>query len=284
MGHSIRLLQASKKFLGKLGISACKKTSLEKLLASHENSLRHEIFKVLALLCEDTQALELLRALPHANGQLYQDLFVLHILKYKPSGYFVEFGSTNGLNISNTYLLEKLYNWNGIAAEPARIWHKQLEMNRNCSIDKRCVADTSNLYVGFTETTNPEFSATEELNRSTYSALNQSKPTDSYKVETVSLLDLLLHHNAPRFIDYLSIDTEGSELEILSSFDFSKYQFGVITCEHNFRDEAKEIDNLMMSNKYIKVLHDYSAWDGWYIHPSVAAKQSAAQMENLRRK
>jgi len=44
-----------------------------------------------------------------------------------------------------------------------------------------------------------------------------------YVVETVSLADLLRHYNAPKVVDYLSIDTEGSELEILNSFVFDDY-------------------------------------------------------------
>ena len=65
-----------------------------------------------------------------------------------------------------------------------------------------------------------------------------------YKVPTISLLDLLDIHNAPKFIDYLSIDTEGSEYEILNAFDFNKYKFRVITCEHNFTPMREKIYKL----------------------------------------
>ena len=52
-------------------------------------------------------------------SQLRQDLFVLNQLKFKKNAFFVEFGATNGINLSNTYLLEKKFNWNGILVEPA---------------------------------------------------------------------------------------------------------------------------------------------------------------------
>jgi len=57
---------------------------------------------------------------------------------------------------------------------------------------------------------------------------------EKHDVTTISLQDLLEKHTAPREIDFLSIDTEGGEYEILSSFDFDKYRFQIIACEHNF--------------------------------------------------
>ena len=72
-------------------------------------------------------------------AQLFQDLFVLFSLSQKREGFFVEFGATDGVELSNTLLLERSYGWNGILAEPAKCWHKDLRTNRNCVIDTRCV-------------------------------------------------------------------------------------------------------------------------------------------------
>ena len=59
-------------------------------------------------------------ALPeHVKSQIGQDLFALYALDWKRSGYFVEFGATNGVDLSNTFLLEKDFAWTGILAEPA---------------------------------------------------------------------------------------------------------------------------------------------------------------------
>lgn len=60
------------------------------------------------------------------------------------------------------------------------------------------------------------------------------KSLNTYDVQTISLDDLLIKYNVPKIIDYLSIDTEGSEFDILNNFNFKNYQFRVITCEHNF--------------------------------------------------
>jgi len=55
-----------------------------------------------------------------------------------------------------------------------------------------------------------------------------------YPVETISLVDLLIEHKDPSEIDYLSIDTEGSGFDILENFDFKRYKYKIITCEHNY--------------------------------------------------
>ena len=88
---------------------------------------------------------------------------------------------------------------------------------------------------------------------------------DQYPVVTISLGDLLNFYKAPREIDYLSIDTEGSEYEILSAFDFAKYKIKIITVEHNWTDNRKKIFDLLLSNGYQQVHDNATHCDDWYI-------------------
>jgi hypothetical protein len=90
-----------------------------------------------------------------------------------------------------------------------------------------------------------------------------------YGVETVSLNDLLASAGAPDRMDYLSIDTEGSELRILESFDFSRYRFSVITCEHNFTPAREAIVELLGRHGYVRRHESLSQFDDWYIHQDV---------------
>ena len=67
--------------------------------------------------------------LKHCGYQLglAQDIFVIaKTMNNDDNNFFIEFGATDGLINSNTYLLEKELNWNGILIEPAKIWHKNL--------------------------------------------------------------------------------------------------------------------------------------------------------------
>jgi hypothetical protein len=67
----------------------------------------------------------------------------------------------------------------------------------------------------------------------------------------------------------MSLDTEGSELEILRPFDFGKYTFGLIHVEHNYVEPRRtEIRDLLVSNGYIYKGEKY--WDDMYMHRSVS--------------
>ena len=87
----------------------------------------------------DDQILNVLRSMERSRSQIRQDVFVLSELRFKKNGFFVDFGASDGISASNTYLLEKEYGWTGILSEPAKCWHKDLHNNRTSAIEKRCV-------------------------------------------------------------------------------------------------------------------------------------------------
>jgi FkbM family methyltransferase len=199
-----------------------------------------------------------------AKSQLGQDVLALAQVGINQPGFFVEFGATNGLDLSNTYLLEKNFGWKGILCEPAKECHEELRLNRSCDIDTRCVYSSTGQKIQFSETSIGELSTISSYMNSDANRLIRKKAV-SYEVETVTLEDLLSTHDAPSYIDFLSIDTEGSEYEILSAFDFSRYSFGLICVEHNFTNNREKIRELLTANSYSQVLHKYSAFDDWYV-------------------
>lgn len=201
-----------------------------------------------------------------AHGQLYQDMIVQMYLGWKTNGYFVEFGATDGNDISNTYTLEKEFGWNGILAEPAKHWHPLLTKNRSCNIDFNCVWRSSGEQISFHEShARPDGSAIQQyITPESLQMLGGN--SDIYKVETISLLDLLAKYNAPTDIDYISLDTEGSEFEILNAFDFSRYKVKIFTVEHNEKELPRsQIYELMTSKGYDRVLQNISNWDDFYV-------------------
>ena len=202
--------------------------------------------------------------LTKSKSQLRQDIFVLSELGFKRSGFFVEFGATNGIDLSNSYLLETEYDWDGILAEPAKIWHSELINNRKVTIDKRCIWKTSKEKLIFNETNWSELSTVDSLSDSDHHSEDR-KGGKKYSVDTVSLMDLLEDHNAPKEIDYLSVDTEGSEYDILENFDFQKYKFNVITCEHNYSPMRDRLFALFQKNGFKRKYEHISQFDDWYV-------------------
>lgn len=202
--------------------------------------------------------------LKKSRSQLRQDLFVLSELNFKRNGYFVEFGATDGVGLSNTYLLESEYNWSGILAEPALRWHEALSRNRVARIDTRCVWKKTGESLVFNETLYPELSTIDSHSSGDFHA-GSREDGKKYRVQTVSLIDLLREHNAPAEIDYLSIDTEGSEFDILEVFDFKEYRFKVVTCEHNYSPMRDRLNALFSKNGYKKKYESVSQFDDWWV-------------------
>lgn len=199
-----------------------------------------------------------------SKAQIFQDIWALHQLDFKRGGFFVEFGATDGLNLSNTYLLEKSYGWTGILAEPNPVWHAALRKNRACAISTKCVAAKSGETVPFLATASPELGTMARLTPSDQHA-GARQDGKTIAVETVGLNDLLRAHGAPKTIDFLSIDTEGSELEILRAFDFSAWDVRLLAVEHNGTVAERELDRLMAANGYRRVLAEMSWFDAWYV-------------------
>src|ERR1051325_6738113 len=199
-----------------------------------------------------------------AHGQVFQDLWVLWELRRKRSGYFVEFGATDGISGSNTYLLETAYGWRGIVAEPNPMWHERLLRSRGCNVSLKCVYSHSGLSLPFKCCTEPELSTLALIDPADFFTTKRASFRE-VTVETVSLTDLLAEHGAPTEVDYLSIDTEGSEFDILHAHDFDRYRFKLVSVEHNGTFRREKIYDLLQSCGYRRVFEGYSLFDDWYI-------------------
>ena len=197
-----------------------------------------------------------------SRSQLGQDLWVLEQLSWKQGGYFVEFGATDGVLLSNSWLLEKHFSWRGICAEPNPKLFERLQQNRSCRLSPACVYRSSGERMQFVLA--DAYGGLEQLGqddqhvdkRNAYAAVG-----DLIEVTTTSLMDLLDQHGAPAVIDYLSIDTEGSELAILEGIDWNRYQFRSITVEHNFTEQRQGIQQLLEAQGYQR---REAQWDDWY--------------------
>jgi FkbM family methyltransferase len=201
-------------------------------------------------------------------SELKQDIMILTLLREKHEGTFVEFGAFDGETGSNSLLFEKHYNWKGIIAEPNKKFHSHLAEIRSCYIDHRAVHSKSHGTLEFKEIDEHLglSTLTESLDSDHHFKKRNRSTGNVYQVELVSLIDLLDSYDLLNEIDYISIDTEGSELSILKSFDFQKYKIKIWTIEHNYVDSVRnEIYEIMCKHNYIRILVDISQYDDWYV-------------------
>lgn len=177
-------------------------------------------------------------------SQFGQDVHLMtHVYPNKKNGYFVEIGAHDGVNMSNTLLMENEFEWRGLCIEPNPRNYAKLVKARKCQKSPYAVYNVDDVEVDFMDDPKGGCSGIADT------ATGAKFPI--IKVKTKKLTTLLQKHNAPRFIEYLSIDTEGSEYDILAAHDFEKYRFGYICVEHNFIEENRvKIRKLLESKGY----------------------------------
>jgi len=199
----------------------------------------------------------------NSKSQFGQDLHVLNVIyKNKKNGYFIEIGGLDGITDSNTYLLESEYNWKGIIVECNPKWYDSIIKNRKCIFFNNAAYSKDNEILPFYNTGDGIAGLVE---RNNHTHIVNWAPI--INVTTKKLTTILDEAKAPKFIEFLSIDTEGSEYDILSNHDFKKYIFGYICVEHNFVESNRlKIRELLESKGYIfyrenKVDDDYIYFD-----------------------
>src|ERR1700722_17181041 len=155
----------------------------------------------------------------------------------KDQSYFVEAGAHDGVGDSQTLALERL-GWDGICVEPSS-YFAGLKRSRKCKVDSRALWSKSGLIKEFMEVTSTELSGLID----SFQPDGWKRGTRQYtvkKVSTISLHDLLNEHNAPQTIQFLALDTEGSEAEILSAYDPNKHLILTMEIEYNGIPTSRE--------------------------------------------
>jgi FkbM family methyltransferase len=198
-----------------------------------------------------------------------------YIFKGKKNGYFVEVGACSGIQYSQCYYFEKNLNWNGIAVEPQNYFQEEIKKNRK-NVCNKCLSNKKDIVI-FTESkTYPALSGIKDI------LINHEKiePHKSmwrnnnkeYFVESTTLLDMLEEYNSPTDIDYLGMDCEGCEYNILDHYfnNNNKYIIKFMALEVGRND----IMNLIKKNNYIElrnpILPLYNGneitWEKYFIH------------------
>jgi len=163
-------------------------------------------------------------------------------------GFFIDIGAYDGIIGSNTYIFEQI-GWKGICIEPQPNIFRQLKRNRKCDLYNVALSSRSGENVEFFQAHNaPALSGLNEgMEDSHKNWAKEYGKVDIIKINTITFDKLMEKYPDLTYIDFISIDVEGHEMEILENINFKKYRFGLITIENS---EPEKIKELMYKNGY----------------------------------
>lgn len=181
--------------------------------------------------------------------------------------YYVDVGANHGWSISNTFLLDKL-GWRGLCVEPHETAGYE---DRTCIIDRSIVGGVEDQEVEFVFGDESAYGGKEKfLGIHAADAHRGTKETRN----STTLEKILEKHHAPKFIDFLSLDTEGSEYEILSALDLDKWIFGHLAVVHNMEEPKRgQIRKLLLAHGYVQ--DQEVNFDDWYVREGCTAASSS---------
>ena len=191
-------------------------------------------------------------------SQINQEKFVIDYFNGKENGIFIELGGLDGVRHSNTFLLEFKYGWKGLIIEPSPSLYEELSINRKVY--------TENFLIGKEDKDSVEFlyikdkskciglqGVVQNYNPKHVKRINRELGKD-YKYEIIKLKMTTLQNLCEKYgllnIDYLSLDVEGSELQVLQGIDFDKINIKLIGVEINYKEDEEEIFHILEKNKY----------------------------------
>lgn len=175
-------------------------------------------------------------------SQLGQEKFLNdNYFHNKKDGIFIDIGAHNGITYSNSKFFEEM-GWSGMCVEPNPEVFKQLKENRNCICENYAISDEEGvgeflLVKGWAEMLSglvKEYIPA-HTGRIDYEIEIHGGSKEVIPINTIKLQTLIEKHNLTN-IDFLSIDTEGNELKVIKSIDFSKTNVFAITVENNYRE------------------------------------------------
>jgi FkbM family methyltransferase len=227
-------------------------------MAKSGNPFSRDILSFLGRICDGYET---------SHAQLFQDIWALDVSGGKRDGFFVEIGAADGVYLSNSLLLEETYGWRGILVEPNPDYHDAIVARRPHSrLVRAAAARAGGPHANFRITKNPEYSTFENyVDHDFHFERERAADFRTVDVDTFSLDDILRHPDVPPVIDYLSIDTEGSEADILEGCDLADYDIRCISVEHNWTESRERIRGYLQGRGYRRCLMEFSKWDDWYV-------------------
>jgi FkbM family methyltransferase len=194
-------------------------------------------------------------------SQFRQDEYLENnIFKGCKNGIFMDVGAHDGVSLNNTLFFEENNNWTGINVEPIKNVYDSLVVNRPNCINLNCAVCNNDGVAnfisnsGYTEMLSGlknEYDS-RHLNRVHNEVNLYGGNTEIIQVNTQKIETICDKYNI-KHINYLSIDVEGAEFEVIKSINFDKLFIDVIEFENNYNDVSEPIISYLESKNYTKI-------------------------------
>jgi len=181
-------------------------------------------------------------------SQAHQDEAVIALIGEK--GYFIDLAANHAMEFSNTYSLEKR-GWDGLCIEPNPVYWYGLS-HRKCQVVGSMVgAQKEQVKVKFRGVFG---GIVGKMDENLANFKKEPKAPEETRF-TAPLIEVLEKYNAPKRIDYLSLDVEGAEHLIMKDFPWDQYTISVMTAER----PSDDLKKLFTAKGYI-FLKDLTWW------------------------
>jgi len=219
-------------------------------------------------------------------SQIEQERWVFAMCNGRRRGCFAEIGAFDGVLHSNTYMLETAHDWSGVCVEPNPALFAGLKDKRRALCLERAVYPRSGEKLSFI--------CSQEIGTLAAYADGDRYAQDraaaaateggTITVETISFADLAAlaaseAGGGPAGFDYVSLDIEGAELDILRSIDFAACPIALLTVEHNFAEPRRGAMQALLAAAGYRCLN--VGFDDWYWHPQVLTERNGGMIVDV---
>lgn len=208
------------------------------------------------------------------NSQIEQERWVFAMCNGRRDGRFAEIGAFDGVLHSNSYFLESAHGWQGVCVEPNPALFARLHESRSAICLERAVYRVSDQILSFIPS--QEIGTLAEFANSDRYAEDRAEAANRHgliEVKTISFAEIAAMSDfAETGFDYVSLDTEGSELDILRTIDLARHRIALLTIEHNFVEPRREQMRLLLAEAGYEWLN--VGFDDWYWHNAILAERN----------
>jgi FkbM family methyltransferase len=172
-------------------------------------------------------------------SQYGEELVLWRYFKNKRRGFLIDVGAADGVRYSNSRYLLSNFSWGGILIEPHPEFRKKLhylyDENDNIRICNYAVAkeNMKRPFYMYGMDKHAQVSTVSDDFRKRVINKHGDKYLSPIDVETMPLKRLLIEYECPNEIDFMSIDTEGLDMEVLQSMDWKRFDVNLVCIEHS---------------------------------------------------